>query len=135
MSTHFIALPPVRFADLFDGRLDRLGVTERVSEVTTDDWRCLTDGNGTLWISVNKNGSASFKLTAQGGAPGYILSTVEKVFDTEIVSEYEAKYWGFESHEEWKRWEAKRYEEEDGRLYENMLKYVRGARNGPCQRL
>jgi hypothetical protein len=47
------------------------------------------------------------------------------VFDTDIVSEYEPQYWGFETQEEWDAWEKKRYEV----FYIEIMKYVRGEPN------
>ena len=114
---------------LFDGRLDRFGVTESIAEGTTGKRRCLTDGNNCLWGYVDKDGFAEFTRYTPYGAPGRILSAVEEAFETEIVSEYEPQYWGFETQEEWYRWEDKRVAEHDAEFCEEVLKYVRGEPN------
>ncbi len=41
----------VSFEELFDGRLERFGIQEAIKEgSTSDNSRCLTDGNNFLWI-------------------------------------------------------------------------------------
>ena len=78
MSTDYSPLKQIRFADLFDGRLDRFGVREQLAEdETTDTRRCLTDGNNYLWAFANEDGFASsFTRYMPGGAPGRILRAV-----------------------------------------------------------
>ena len=125
--TNFKPLTPVRFANLFDGRLGRFGVTEHVSDGTTDTARCLTDGNNWLW-AYDDGDSSCFTRWAPNGAPGRILAAIEEAFDTEIVSEYNYRYWGFETLEEFRDAENKECEEGDADLYESIMKYVRGTR-------
>lgn len=127
--TSYKPLTPVRFADLFDGRLERFGVTESVRKGTTDTDRCLTDGNNYLWAFGDADGPAHFTRWAPNGAPGRILSAVEEAFDTRIVSEYQPQYWGFETEEEWDRWQTEIMAEDDMLFYEQVMKYIRGEQN------
>jgi hypothetical protein len=47
---------------------------------------------------------ALVRLTRYGGNdPGKILKALANVFDTDIASEYEPQYWGFDTQEEWER--------------------------------
>jgi hypothetical protein len=39
------------------------------------------------------------------GAPGGILKAISEVFDTEIYSEHEPQFWGFDTEEEWEAWQ------------------------------
>ena len=124
--TAYISLKLLRFADLFDGRLDRFGVTESIRKRTPDESRCLTDGNSFVWVYPDSKGFAEFYTDFRFGSPERILSSVEEVFETKIVSEYEPQYWGFETLEEWDRWEAKISAKEDAEWYEDVMKYLRG---------
>jgi hypothetical protein len=49
MSTDFRPLTPIRMEDLFDGRLEDVGVHEHHSKEATSRDRCLTDGVNFLW--------------------------------------------------------------------------------------
>ena len=129
MSTDYQPLRLVRFIDLFDGRLERFGVAEIVGKGTTDTRRCLTDGNNYLWAAADETGSASFTRYASCGAPSHILSAVEEAFDTEIVSEDEPQYWGFDTQAQWDRWQATLAAKHEAEFYEDMMKYVRGEPN------
>ena len=123
MSTDYRPLTSVRFTGLFDGRLGRFGVTERVDNQTTDMSRCLTDGNSYLWTYSVEGGRAFFaRHHSRYGAPGRILSAVAEAFDTKIVSEHEPEYWG-KTQEEWDRAGLKKH---DARFYEELMKYVLG---------
>jgi hypothetical protein len=43
----------------------------------------------------------SFTRWMPNGDPGKILNALANVFDTDIISEYEPQYWGFDTQEEW----------------------------------
>ncbi len=47
--TAYLPLKPIRFTDLFDGKLEPFGVREHINEHTTASQRCLTDGNNFMW--------------------------------------------------------------------------------------
>jgi len=95
----------IRFADVFDGRLAPHGITEEVNEDTTENSRCLTDGNNWLWVFLDASTEwASFKRYAPNGCPDLILAAIEQAFDTNIYSEYEPQFWGFDTQEEWDAW-------------------------------
>ena len=105
MSTDYCPLRKVPACDLFDGRLEEFGVREHVKpEATTEKSRLLTDGRNYLWVSIDDDGFVG-RLTryAPNGAPGKILNALANVFDTDIVTEYEPQFWGFDTQEEWKR--------------------------------
>jgi hypothetical protein len=103
MSTDYRLLKKVPACDLFDGRLEGFGVREHVKpDATTEKSRLLTDGRNYLWVYIGDDGFVGC-LTRYypNGAPGKILSVLAEVFDTDIVSEYEPRFWGFDSQEEW----------------------------------
>ena len=64
------------------------------------------------------------------GAPGKILAAVSEAFDTDIFSEYEPQFWGFETQEEWDAWQQAAAKESEDRFYADLLKYVAGEPNG-----
>jgi hypothetical protein len=130
MSTDYRPLKRVRACELFDGRLEAFGVREHVNDKTTEGHRCLTDGNNYLHVYMDENGFVDgITRYAPGGAPGKILNAVAEAFDTDIVSEYEPQYWGFETQEEWDAWEAAMARESEEKFRVEVLKFLRGEPN------
>jgi hypothetical protein len=131
MSTHYRLLRNIPACDIFDGRLEEFGVREHVApEATTETSRLLTDGRNYLWVYINDNGFVG-ELTryAPNGAPGKILNALANIFDTEIVSEYEPQFWGFETQEEWDAWMKEISQKHEEEFHLELLKYVRGEPN------
>jgi hypothetical protein len=88
--------------DLFDGRLEDVGVYEHHSKEETSRDRCLTDSVNFLWVYSNEEGLVStFTRWAPNGNPQRILCAIADEFDVDIVSEYEPQFWGYEATEEW----------------------------------
>jgi hypothetical protein len=131
MSTDYALLKKVRACDLFDGRLEALGVREKiVPDETTEQKRCLTDGRNHLWVYINDDRIVSgVTRYAPGGAPGKILTAIAEACDTDIVSEYEPQFWGFETQEEWDAWSEQLSSEHRDQFHNEILKYLRGE---PC---
>ena len=84
MSTDYRTLKKIRFADLFDGRLDRYGVREYKNESSNERFRCLTDGFNYMWVRADEKGDL------EG-----ILGVIMGVFATDVVSEYEPQRLGY----------------------------------------
>ena len=127
MSTDFRPLTPIRMADLFDGRLEDVGVHEHHSKEATSGNRCLTDGVNFLWVYSNEEGLVStFCRWAPNGNPQRILCEIADPFDIDIVFEYEPEFWGYETTEEWDAdWEAMAQKDEQI-FYNEVAKFVRG---------
>jgi hypothetical protein len=128
MSTDYRLLKKVCACDLFDGRLGAFGVREHIKpDETTEKRRCLTDGRNYLWVDINDDGLVGC-LTRYfpGGAPGKILNAIVEACDTNIVSEYEPQFWGFETQEEWDAWSEQRSREYRDQFHNEVLKYLRG---------
>ena len=125
MSTDYRLAEKVTFEKLFDGRLELFGVHDACAKDTTPTRRCLTDGNNYLWVYGDEavEGMTRFGLM---NAPGKILSAIEKAFSTDIFSEYEPQFWGFETEEEWHIALQKMHEESEAELYTEIMKYVIG---------
>jgi hypothetical protein len=101
VSTSYRALGHLSFYDVFNGQLERFGVREAASEGTGEGSRCLTDGRNFLWVYATSQGLAEFTRCHPNGTPGPILATIEEAFGIEIVSEHDARYYGYETEEEW----------------------------------
>ena len=132
MSTYYSPLQKIRFLDLFDGRLERSGVREDVNEETDlTSKRCLTDGRNYLWVYKNDDDEfvGDFTRYGLGNVPGKILGAIAEALDTEIVSEYEPQFWGFETQEEWDSFQQKMADEGEAKFYEDLMKFVRGETN------
>jgi hypothetical protein len=59
-------------------------------------------------------------------APGRILGAIVEEFDVEIVSEYEPRYWGFATQEEWDDAMAAVDELHNRTFYNEVAKFIRG---------
>jgi hypothetical protein len=82
---------PLPSAEIFDGRLQRLGVYERICARTTVDHRSLTDGRNSIWIDVGQDGFVS-KLAVWGtNDPGKVFSAISGEFGIKIAPEDEHK--------------------------------------------
>lgn len=128
MSTNFRALDPILARHLLDGRLEEFGIREHFSDATNDRERLLTDGWNYLWLYLDDAGFvAGFTRYLPNGAPNKILDAVAEAFDTEIASEHEPQYWGFNTHEEWDAWEHQINEVYENWSHIEIMKFVRGA--------
>jgi hypothetical protein len=88
MAENFYPTSPVRFAEVFDGRLEPLGVREQRCEEADANSRALTDGTNFLWVYRNEDGTCS--ATRMGGNDaGPILAALSTAFETEWLSENE----------------------------------------------
>jgi hypothetical protein len=127
MSTDYCPLKKVPACDLFDGRLEAFGVREHVEPgETAKKIRFLTDGRNYLWVHVDDNGFID-RLTRRGlNAPGKILKAVAAAFETDIVSEHEPQFWGFDTQEEWDACMERMSREDEERFHLELLKYLRG---------
>jgi hypothetical protein len=131
MSTDYRLLRKVPACDLFDGRLEEFGVREHVKpKATTEKSRLLTDGRNYLWVYIDDDGFVGcLTRYAPNGAPGKILNALANVFDTDIVSEYEPQFWGFDTQEEWDACMEGISREFEERFHLELLKYLRGEPN------
>lgn len=130
MSTEFITNEKISIADLFDGRLERFEIREQIDAPDTSDVkRCLTDGRNHLWVYAEFDGTVCSITRYGANAPRRILEAIAKIFDTDIFSEYEPQYWGFDTQEEWDRSWNKMAEKHDAEFYVELMKYVKGEPN------
>jgi hypothetical protein len=113
--------------DLFDGRLENVGVREHQNEDAHANRKCLTDGRNFLWVCCDEEGMVSrFTRFLPNGAPEHILLAICDEFDVDIVSEYEPQYWGFKTQEEWDAFEMALDEKDEQYFYNEVIKFVRG---------
>ena len=130
MSTDFRLSERVHISDLLDGRLDRYGIREQVTKHTSDTQKCLTEGNNWLWVYLNNEGFVT-GLNRCGASDGdKILSAIAEAFSTDIYSEHEPQFWGFDTQEEWDAWQREAGKEHEDRFYADILKFVAGEPSG-----
>ena len=126
MSTSYRPLKEISAQDLFDGRLEELGIREHAAVDSNERSRCLTDGRNYLWVYIDERGNISDLVRyAPNGAPGKIMNAIGQVFETYIASEYEAKYWGFDTEEEWEAFQEKLSKEGRDEFYVDLMKFLR----------
>jgi hypothetical protein len=130
MSTDYRLFEQVKANTLFDGRLENFGVREHVEPgETSQNSRCLTDGRNYLWVYIDDAGLVGCLSRYGGNAPGKILNAIAQALDTDIFSEDEPQFWGFDTQEEWDAaWEQIDNESEE-EFYLSVINYVRGQPN------
>ncbi len=94
MSMDFLPVHPcpiIKFADVFDGRLEEFGIREHINDMTCEVLRCLTDGQNYVWLYVTEKGVLGGATRYGGNNEGFVLGTIARVFamDWEIVVEPE----------------------------------------------
>lgn len=124
MSTDFITEKQIQLSELLDGRLEKYNIREHVNENTSKDSHCLTDGTNYLWV-YSHNGDAATSFTRYGGnAVNHILGSIFEEFDTNIYSEHECQYWGFNSDKDWSDWMNEQTKSDDDKFYEEIIRFV-----------
>lgn len=129
MSTDFRTEKEITFEELFDGRLESFGVKEEVVEGrTAADMRCLIDGPNYVWVYgdevVNR-----IRRFGNANNPNKILSAIGEAFETDIFSEHQPQYWGFETTKEWDDAEKRLHKKHQAELYVDIMKIIRGEPN------
>jgi hypothetical protein len=129
MSTDFRALKTIQVDALFDGRLEQFSIHEHLSEETHSEARILSDGSNFVWVYYYDADDVE-KFKAYGfNNPCCILDAIERVFETEIVSEHDCRFWGFDTQEEWDAVQQKVGEELSAQSYVELIKYLRNEPN------
>lgn len=100
MSIDFHLEKPVRAGDLLDGRLIPFGVREHINELTGECTKCLTDGTNYVWLYIGHSGFVSSLTRYAENCPNKILECIATAFDTEVFSEQEPQFYGFDTQEE-----------------------------------
>ena len=139
MSTDFRLSDKVSVRDLFGGRLQKFGVREHVNPETSEKHRILTDGNNYVHVYMADDGFVQSLTRYAGNEARKVLEAIIETFDTQIFSEHEPQYWGFETQQEWDAaWEEwadqQRNERNEFRneFYVDVCAYVRGEPNKIC---
>ena len=130
MSTDFSLSEKVHISDLLDGRLDRFGIHEKVTYPTSDQQKCLTDGADFVWVYANDEGYVSCLTRYGANDPNKILGAIADAFRTDIYSEHQPQFWGFDTQEEWDAWQHAAGKERLDKFYSDILKFVAGEPNG-----
>jgi hypothetical protein len=133
MSTDYVLSKKVKACDLLCGRLDTFGIREHLASGTSETSRCLTDGRNYLWVHLTEDGFVDGLKRFGGNAPGKILTAISEAFETDVFSEYEPQYWGFDTQEEWEAaWKKISDQDRDrfrDRFYAAVCAYIRGEPN------
>jgi hypothetical protein len=129
MSTDYILSKKVSSCDLLCGRLATFGIREHVSSDTTERSRCLTDGRNYLWVYLTEHGFVGCLSRYGANAPGKILAAISEAFETDVFSEHEPQYWGFDTQEEWHAACKKMNDQVRDQFYAALRAYIQGEPN------
>jgi hypothetical protein len=127
MSTYYGLCKRIKADELFDGSLEVLGVREEVRpegaadryppNMNVREVRYLTDGSDSMEVIVWQNGHANLEVRDLWCAPEKkIFHAIAEAFDTDIVSEHQPEFHGFDTQEEWDA-HVKRIHEESQRQF------------------
>ncbi len=132
MSTSFRPLSPLRMADVFDGRLEKVGIREHISPPhTTPTCRCLTDGHNSLWVYANDEGVITTMSRGRlKDLAEAIVGRIIHAFNVEIANSQDPQYYGYGSQEEMDAAEKKAVRKARDKFYPELIAYVRGRRHG-----
>ena len=133
MSTQYGLRKSIKADELFDGRLEAFGVREGVKpEGAADQFppymkvrevRYLTDGYNSMAVIVYENGVPDLTVTNLWCAPEKeIFHAIAEAFDTDIVTEHQPEFWGFDTQEEWDAHEKRIHEEGQRKFHAELLK-------------
>jgi hypothetical protein len=136
MSTYYGLRKRIKADELFDGRLDVFGVHEEgrpkgaadryAPYMKVREVRHLTEGQNSMKVVIYENGVADLNVRNLWCAPEReILHALAEAFDSDIVSEHDPQYWGFDTQEEWAEWESRGREDEES-FHNELLKCLRG---------
>jgi hypothetical protein len=137
MSTHYGLRKTIKADELFDGRLEAFGVREEVRPegaadrfppyMEVKEVRYLTDGRNSMQVVVCENGVLDLTVRNLWCAPEKeIFHAIAEAFDTDIVTEHQPEFWGFETQEQWDAHEKRIYEEDKQHFHSELLKHLRG---------
>jgi hypothetical protein len=131
MSTDYATLKKISAEELFNGCLEAYGIYEHIDFLFSHDKvKCLTDGRNGLFVYINDKGRVtSLSRTASCGDPGKILEAIARVFNTDIVSEHDPRFWGFDTQEGWDAYMAQISKEARDRNRAELLKFLLGEPN------
>mgnify|MGYP001825828543 CR=1 FL=1 len=101
MSTDYILEENILMNELFDGRLEQFGIFESLVEGgRAEDLRILEEGTNHVLVIGDDRVNLITTSFARGSS-GKILAAIALVFDTNIWSEHEPQFWGFETDDKW----------------------------------
>jgi hypothetical protein len=129
MSTCYRLEKNISMNELFGGCLERFGIhKEKVEGKPTGERRLLTEGRNSLWI-CGDNITEEIYASAASRCPGKILAAIALVFDTNIWSEHNPQFWGFETDDKWEY--SRDHFGREGReeLYTEIIRFVEGQQN------
>jgi hypothetical protein len=135
MTTEYIAGKTIRASELFDGRLEKFGIRERIlpevaeelkrldPDVTYERKRCLTDGISNLGVFVKDDGSigrlVDYNIVR---ARNKNLKAIGEEFGTNMIPEYEPEFWGFCTEDGFLDWQIALGEIE----IDEIMRFLRG---------
>jgi hypothetical protein len=100
-----------------------------VTPRTDERLRCLTDGRNYLWVYITEDGFVGCVARYGANAPSKILAAIGEAFETEIFSEYELQFWGFETKEEEDAAMQEISDKHREQFYSDLCAFVRGEPN------
>src|SRR5262245_2497940 len=102
MTTFCKPIGRLRFAALFDGRLQKFGVYQRVVEgKSTETHQSLTDGTNIVCFCGQPNGYVAQIVVRGPNDPSSIFDAIFQALDVKIVTDREPEFWGFKTEQEW----------------------------------
>ena len=74
MSTDYTCLPKIPFDELFDGRLAKYGISERLWDGATENLRCLEGRDGV--VTAYRDDDGYFGFEQRGAIPWSVMGAI-----------------------------------------------------------
>lgn len=131
MSTAYKPLMNIRFENIFYARLHKYEVREQIRTNTSDSSRYLAGPDGVLAVFLDQNGvSSTFVRPSFGPMPWSIFDALNREYGTEFFSEHDHRFWGFDTAEEWDKFQNQIAKGNNDDFYVEIIRYARGEPNG-----
>jgi hypothetical protein len=82
-----------------------------------------------LWVYLTEDGFVGSLSRYGANAPGKILAAISEAFETDVFSEYEPQYRGFDTQEEWDAACKKMNDQVRDQFYADLCAYIQGEPN------
>jgi hypothetical protein len=125
MSTDTLPIPAILFAQLFDGRMEKHDIRERMMADSTAEKRYLEGRDGILQVYRNDYGASIFVRGSFTSIPWAVFDAIIEEFKVELVGEDDHRFWGFATEEECNAYFENQRKEREDEFYKGLISYLR----------
>jgi hypothetical protein len=125
MSTDTLPIPDILFEQLFDGRMEKHGIREKMMADSSAEKRYLEGRDGILQVYRNDHGASIFVRGSFTPIPWAVFDALIEEFKVELVGEDDHRFWGFATEEECSAYFENQRKEREDEFYSGLISYLR----------